>query len=165
MVSLPGEAAPGQGVGRPFGSTQLPVSAHTLDGCSGVAHTTRQIWPSQSKTWSTGLLTLAAGAAHPGTAASSAATITSTHIVLRFMWLPPPPTRGFRRLTLSSEGVAYIHDTIHGQKLTLKATPFLCLAETLMRVYDTPAGHGSPNLRIKGEEGRRFEWGGKDRRI
>lgn len=119
---------------------------------------TRQTWPSQSRTWLTGLLTLAAGAAHPGTAASSAATITSTHIVLRFMWLPPPPTRGFRRLTLSSEGVAYIHDIIHGQKWTLKATPFLCLAETLMRVYDTPAGQGSPNLRIKDEEGRRFGW-------
>ena len=72
------------------------------------------------------------------------------------MWLPPPPTRGIRRLTLSSEGVAYIHDTIRGQKLTLKATPFLCLAETLMRVYDTPAGQGSPNLRLKEEEGRRF---------
>jgi hypothetical protein len=31
-----------------------------------------------------------------------------------------------------------------------------------MRVYDTPAGQGSPNLRLKGEKGRGFEWGAKD---
>jgi hypothetical protein len=44
------------------------------------AHTADQIAPNHPTTWSTGLLTLAE-AAHPGTAASSATTITSTHIV------------------------------------------------------------------------------------